>query len=223
MDLLPPEPPYELLHTRNYEVRTYRKDASTLLMRGAVQDRKPAGLYIEDDPEELAIHHMIVELEIRFPEAVITRADVLYEDFPHTQCPSIAPHYGKLVGLSVMRGYGAKVRELFGGPRGCTHITALLQAMGPVVNQSAFSMRMAAGREAGVAEKRGPLTPEQREMMFRSNINTCHVWDEEGEHVQAIRSGESTEIPVWITKRYAKLGRPIDDWHSRLAESPTGQ
>ena len=45
-----------------------------------------------------------------------------------------------------------------------------------------------------------------------TNLNTCHVWDEEGEQVQAIRAGRATEVPVWITKRFAKLGRDLSTW-----------
>jgi len=33
--------------------------------------------------------------------------------------------------LSIARGFTHKVRGLFGGPRGCTHTTALSQAMAP--------------------------------------------------------------------------------------------
>ena len=49
-----------------------------------------------------------------------------------------------LVGLSIARGFTHRVRELFGGPRGCTHTTALLQAMAPIAMQCFWSMRSAA-------------------------------------------------------------------------------
>jgi len=35
------------------------------------------------------------------------------------------PHYESLVGLSIARGFTHKARELFGGPRGCSHILTL--------------------------------------------------------------------------------------------------
>ncbi len=56
------------------------------------------------------------------------------------------------------------------------------------------------------------LTPHQRLSAMRFNLNTCHVWDEEGEQVQAIRAGRATEVPVWIMKRFAKLGRDLSTW-----------
>ncbi len=213
---MPPDPDLERLHTRTYEVRSFRVDAKTVLLVGAVRDIKPAGLYVQGDPEPLVIHHMVVNLEVTYPSMEITSARVVFEDHPHTICPGITPHYEKLIGLSIARGFTHRVRELFGGPRGCTHVTALLQAMAPVANQSRFSMSMAAGRSSPV-ELRGPLTPDQRKLLFAGNVNTCHVWDEEGDHVQSLDRGEESELPLWIQKRFAELGRDASDWRSSMS------
>jgi hypothetical protein len=201
-DLLPVDPDLELLHTRDYQVRSYRKGAN-LLIRGAVRDRKPAGMYLEGDPEPLEIHHMVVDLEIAHPSMEIVDARVVFETHPHTSCPSITDHYHHLVGLSISRGFTHKVRELFGGPRGCTHTTALLQAMAPVAIQSNWSMR-AAG-EGGVRLPR-PRTPDERRQMMMFNLNTCHVWAEDGERMQAVDRGEEPELPLWIMRRAEQLG-----------------
>jgi hypothetical protein len=110
------------------------------------------------------------------------------------------------------------VRELFGGPRGCTHTTALLQAMAPAVVQSTFSMRMQAMRDMAAANGRRadstPIasTPEQRRQMYAHNINSCHVWDEDGEWVASIERGDAVEQPLWITDRLVKLGRDPSKW-----------
>ncbi len=135
------------LHNRRYEVRAFRKSADCVLLRGMVRDDKPHGLYLEDDTEPLTIHHMIVDIEISFPSMVIQSAQVVFESHPHTECTGIVNHYQGLVGLSIARGFTHKVRELFGGPRGCTHVTALLSAMAPVAIQCAWSMRIASARE----------------------------------------------------------------------------
>jgi hypothetical protein len=121
-----------LLHQRTYLVRSYRESDTQLRIRGSVQDLKPAGLYIADDPDPLDIHHMVVDLVVAFPAMEIVDAKVVMERHPHPECVRIEDHYTKLAGLSITRGFTHKVRELFGGPRGCTHTTALLQAMAPV-------------------------------------------------------------------------------------------
>jgi hypothetical protein len=215
-DLFPPDPDLQPIHTRDYQVRAFKVDDETMLLRGAVRDTKPPHLYIEGDNEPLTIHHMIVELTVSYPLLHISDAKVVFETHPHSYCPRITEHYDKLIGLSIARGFTHKVRELFGGPRGCTHTTALLQAMAPVAVQCTWSMRVAKARELG-DPPRGEMTPEQREMFFASNINTCHVWDEEGEHVASLRRGEMPEPPLQVTRRLVELGRDPVEWLRRRA------
>jgi len=203
------DPLTDLIHERSYVVRAYHKDDSTLWLRGAIRDQKPPGLYIEDDPEPLTVHHMVLDLHIAVPLLEITYANVVMEAHPHSSCPQIEDQYHKLVGLSIARGFTHKVRELLGGPRGCTHTTALLQAMAPVAVQSMWSFRMVAARDGGA---NGATSPEARARAMATNLNTCHIWDEDGEQVASIRRGEPMEVPVWIKKRFAELGRDPVDW-----------
>ncbi len=213
-DLLPDEPDLELLHTRDYQVRSYRK-GDHVLLRGAVRDRKPAGMYLADDPEPLQIHHMIVDVEVSFPSMEIVDAKVVFETHPHGHCPTITDHYRKLIGLSIARGYTHKVRELFGGPRGCTHTTALLQAMGPVAVQSVWSMRAATAAADGAVTLPRPRTPEERKNMLAFNLNTCHVWAEDGEQMAAINRGDEPEMPLWIRDRADALGIDLEEMRDR--------
>jgi hypothetical protein len=213
-DLLPPDPDLQPLHTRDYQVRAFKIDDGTILLRGAVRDTKPPGLYIDEDPDVLPIHHMVVELTISWPSLEITDARAVFEVHPQSMCPDIAPTYEKLVGISIARGFNNKIRELFGGPRGCTHITALLAAMAPVAIQCNWSMRVAKSRELG-DPPRGEITPEMREMFIAPNLNTCHVWDDESEFVAKIRRGDDVEMPVQVSKRLRDLGRDPSEWFTR--------
>lgn len=204
----------ELIHERAYVVRSYFKSADRLLIRGAVRDQKPPGLYVPEDPEPLTVHHMVVDLEIAMPTLEIVGANAALEVHPHAACPRIEDHYQNLVGLSIARGFTHKVRELFGGPRGCTHTTALLQAMAPVAIQSTWSFRARVARLTG--EGSSPWnTPEAREKGLMFNLNTCHIWAEDGEQVAAVRAGEPMEVPVWIQKRFEKLGLDPNSWRER--------
>lgn len=189
----------ELIHERVYVVRAYRRGDDELVLRGAVRDQKPPGLYITDDAEPLTVHHMVVDLTIAAPSLEITEAKVVLEVHPYPSCTRIEDHYGKLVGLSIARGFTHKVRELFGGPRGCTHTTALLQAMGPVAIQSMWSFRMA--QMPGDGHDSAFESPEAHEGALMANLNSCHVWAEDGEHVAAIRGGKPVDMPLWLSKR----------------------
>ena len=213
-----PEPELPLLHDRTYSVRAYRQSDTELRIRGQIRDQKPPGVYVETDPEPLTVHHMVVDLVITFPTLEITGADVVMETHPHSHCPTITDHYDKLVGLSIARGFTHKIRELFGGPRGCTHTTALLQAMAPVAIQSIWSMRATDGDDGTPVLPPLPSNPtdEQIRERFAHNLNSCHVWAEDGETIGAIKRGEELEPPLWIHDRFEKLGLDIDSWREKF-------
>lgn len=206
LSLLPEDASLEEVHTRRYETRVYRLSAEELLVRAAVSDTKPPGLYIEGDPDDLEIHQMQIELRVAYPRLVITSARVVFETHPHTTCPLIADAYTQLVGLSISRGFTAKVRELFGGDRGCTHTNALLQAMAPAVVQSVWSLSVREGTT--LSGGRSKLTVAEREQRIAGNLNTCHVWAESGGHVEKLRRGDVSEFPPLPVKdRLRALGR----------------
>ena len=181
------------------------------MLRGALVDEKPPGLYIPNDPDPLRMHHMVVEIEVSFPEFVIEKASVKYHNYPHTGCDGIVDHYQKLVGLSVMRGFTKHVKDLFGGPRGCTHVSALINAMAPVVIQTAWAMRMVAVRDNPSLVAEG-LTVQQRLESLRGNVDTCHMWANDGELMDQVRAGEDIEIPLSVQVRLRDLGRSVDEW-----------
>ncbi len=210
--LFPTEPIYPVIHTRQYQVKAYRMSDQRFLLRGCVVDEKPAGLYIESDPDPIWMHHMIVDLEIVYPNFLIEKASVEFKNHPHLSCTNITDHYKKLEGMSIARGFNAKVRELFGSSRGCTHIGALLAAMAPVAIQTGWSMRIGTAMTSDDSSKSSQDLQEQRINQFASTINTCHVWDEHGEMVGRVRNGQEIEMPLPIVLRLRELGRDETDW-----------
>ena len=195
----------ELIHERAYVVRAYRNGADKLVLRGAVRDQKPPGLYIADDPEPLTIHHMIVDLTIAIPSLEIIAAKAVLEMHPHPACTRIEDHYDKLVGLSIARGFTHKVRELFGGPRGCTHTTALLQAMAPVAIQSMWSFNMA----------------QRASTMATSPFNTdeARQASADGQHQHVSRVGRGRRPCRWAEERRTDGRAAVDLQAVRRARS----
>jgi len=206
------EPKYELIHTRQYRVQAFRMSDERFLLRGAIVDEKPAGLYIENDPDPIWMHHMIVELQIVYPTFLIEKASVEFKNHPHLGCTDITDHYKKLEGMSIARGFNAKVRELFGCSRGCTHIGALLAAMAPVAIQTGWSMRVGTAMAGEDSAQSAQDLQEQRIKQFASTINTCHIWDENGAMVAKVRAGEEIEMPLPVVRRLRDLGRDETDW-----------
>ncbi len=182
-------------------MRAFRVAPDRVLIRGAVRDQKPAGLYFTDDPNPLTIHHMMIDIEVEYPSFEIVAASTVLDVHPHGACQNIVGHYDKLVGLSIARGFTHKVRELFGGPRGCTHTTMLIQAMAPVAMQCIWSLRAAdfgtdaadeTGTPVGGTAPAGPA-PAEQDQMWRVNLNSCHVWAEDSD----VGARTSRPAPRW--------------------------
>ncbi len=209
--------PLEVLHDREYRVRAFRLAPDRVLIRGGVRDQKPPGLYLDIDPDPLTIHHMQVDIEVSYPTMEIVAAKVHMEVHPNIECTRIEPHYDKLVGLSIARGFTHKVRELFGGPRACTHTTALLQAMAPIAIQCMWSMRASDAKQSGgAATDEAARSPMKRSDMWKMNLNTCHVWAEDSDVVARYAAGGTFEPPVFAQERMVKLGITPEDWAKRM-------
>lgn len=200
----------EPLHLRNYAVRSYRLGRDRFLIRGVVDDRKHASSWLPDDGSMMVMHHMVLDLLVEFPTLVILEAKMVMEAHPHEVCIEIEDKYEQLQGVSIARGFTHKVREMFGGPRGCTHATALLQAMAPVAVQTTWGMMMANRLDDAI--ERGedtkpamlmPLAEDRAESVARS-LNTCHVWDEQGPVVAHLLGGGTIELPLPLRRRMAR-------------------
>jgi hypothetical protein len=220
-DIFPPDPDLEPLHERQYQVRAWRIDDDSILLRGAVMDLRPGGPIARrlaaaggsDDGRPLTMHHMIVDLTVGFPDLTINQVDVRFEANPQPGCPSISAHYRELIGISIARGFTHKVRELFGGPRGCTHTTALLQAMGPVAVQCFFPMRGAGpGRNKATTPARPPDPSQVQSAMGESSFmkGTCHVWAEDGDIWQGIQMGRIPAMALPMQDRVRDSGLDPD-------------
>jgi hypothetical protein len=63
-------------------------------------------------------------------------------------CETIAPAYKRLVGLSLVKDFRRKTRELLGGVRGCTHLTEMLAGL-PTAAIQTFAGETSEEREDG--------------------------------------------------------------------------
>ncbi len=172
-------------------------------VRGTLTDNRPQGLCLADG-EPLIIHQMVVDLVVTVPGFVIVEAEARMEVNPYKTCTEILPDYQQLVGLSISRGYSRKIRELFGGPGGCSHIGALLTAMGPVASQASWSMVTL--HEDPADRIRNEASAKENQDRMALNNNTCHVWEEGGAHITAVELGTDPMRPGWETERLRKLG-----------------
>lgn len=184
---------------RDYRVEVFRKPPGEIRMVGEVHDTKPDGL-TPDDPDPLDVHRMTLIVDVHIPDLTITSCRAEMQTHPNEECPTIVEAYEQVVGLSIARGFTHAVRERLGGPRACTHLTMLLQAMAPVAWQGLFGYpEDFAFPEIGSDEERRWM-----EMGVQINRNTCHMFTEGGIMDQRVAAGTAT-IPLWARKRRSEL------------------
>jgi hypothetical protein len=121
----------EPLHTRSIEIRGYKRADGLYDIEGRLVDTKPhdfrlaAGVRKAGEP----IHSMWLRITID-RNLVIVDAEARMDAVPYVDhCGTIEPAYRKLVGLAIRPGYQQKLKELFGGVKGCTHVTELAAAL----------------------------------------------------------------------------------------------
>ncbi len=204
-----PQPKGALLHQRAYEIGAYVEDDSHFRLVGHIRDVKPDGMWGVVDTEPMVIHHMELHLVVDATTLTITEVFSKMHVHPQTTCPIIEASYQQLVGVSIARGFTNKVKELFGGPRGCTHIGALTNAMAPVAMQTiwAFWQRSNDGQNgSGVEVSSDDSRAQIRQHEMGRNKNTCHVYAEDGELFSKLNSGAEIPLPLWGIERLKKLG-----------------
>ena len=205
----------KLLHTRAYEIEAFVEDESHFRLIGVMRDVRPDGLWGIVDTEPMTLHDMHIELVINGITFAITEVRTAMLTHPQEQCPLILPVFQELVGTSIARGFGNKVKTLFGGPRSCTHFVALLNAMAPVAMQARWSFFHAVSNDSMSIMT---ADPEKRSESMRAgheaNRDTCHVWASEGPMFAKIDAGESIGVPVWAKRRLAERGIPPEEWVS---------
>lgn len=133
-----PDPLREPIHTRTVTLNGYRRSDGLFDIEGNLKDVRPhdvnlpSGLKRGGEP----IHDMWLRLTVDHT-ALILAVSARTDSAPFGRaCGVITPAYEALVGVRVGPGFRGKVRTLFGGIKGCTHISELLLTMGTAVLQA---------------------------------------------------------------------------------------
>lgn len=166
-------------HTRHVECAGYRRADGLWDIEGRLRDTKTYDLSFYDgkqlEPGQ-ALHEMQVRLTVD-DHLHIHAAEACTLHAPFPLCPEISHAYQQLVGLSIGPGFSQKVRELFKGPGGCTHITELLGPMATTAFQTVSS---------GLRHLASQLPPEQQHGATKLTprwIDSCYGWKSDGEPV----------------------------------------
>jgi hypothetical protein len=176
--------PRQLKHTRAIVLEAYARDDGLWDIEARLTDRKTrdlplaTGIRSAGDP----IHDMTLCITIN-EDLEIVAASATSHAVPYPgYCESIAPDYGRLVGLNLLKRFRSAVRERFGGISGCTHITELAGVL-PTVAVQAFA-----------GEHKRALSKSERPFQ----LDHCHALRSDGDAVRLY-------YPRWYE------ARPSDD------------
>ncbi|MFL5456158.1 MAG: DUF2889 domain-containing protein [Myxococcales bacterium] len=121
----------ELTHTRRVRYEGYKRADGLWDIEAHLSDIKHHDYPLKSGVRRAGqpIHEMWLRLTVD-RRLVVVDAAASSDAVPYAGgCESIAPAYRKLIGLSLIKDFRRRVRESFGGVKGCTHITEMLAGM----------------------------------------------------------------------------------------------
>ena len=166
-------------HTRAIELQGYLREDGMWDIEGHITDTKAYDFTNEwrgEMPAGTPVHDMWIRLTVD-DDYKIHDIEAVTDSSPYPICPKITGEFKKLIGLSIVRGFNRKVRELLGGIQGCTHLVELLGPMATVAFQTIRPhLKNSDGKEEHAPKRKSGIRP--------MILNTCHAWDEKGEVVK---------------------------------------
>jgi hypothetical protein len=140
----------ELRHTRRTRYEGYKRADGLWDIEAHLTDVKShdnpmkAGVRRAGQP----IHEMWIRITIDRAFTILDAA-ASSDAVPYPGgCETIAPKYRKLIGLNLARGFRKHVKDLFGGVKGCTHLTEMLGGL-PTAAIQTFAGEMPEERADG--------------------------------------------------------------------------
>jgi Protein of unknown function (DUF2889) len=170
----------EKLHSRKIEVTTYDYDEQRMIVEGSLKDdrfQESHAITGEKFPSGV-IHHMAIRLLVNCSTLLIEDIDVDLISIPRKACRETIGCLAPIKGLTITKGFTAKVKKLAGGKRGCTHLVELILAMAPAAIQ---------GYATYQSRKQAVFDPDRAKMILQFLVNTCHAWREDGPFVEMFK------------------------------------
>ena len=168
-----------LKHRRSIDVEVFSRGNGLWEVDAHISDIKTRDAKLADGVRlaGVPIHDMLLRLVVdeRF-NIVEAGAETRQMPYPGL-CDQNGDAYGRLVGLNLLKGFRAAVKERLGGVQGCTHISEMGQLLPTAVIQ-AFVGEVKDARESADTDRR----PFQ--------IDGCHALRADGEAVR-------THYPRW--------------------------
>lgn len=161
-----------LLHRRDVQCWGYRREDGLWDIEGRMTDVKTYPFPNEDRGGAIQagepLHAMWIRLTVddRF---VIHDVEACADATPFNLCPAVANCYRQLIGVQIGPGWSLKLKELFSGVQGCTHMTELLGPIATTMFQTLYGQRYDEDDAKPASDRPPPPV-----------LNTCHALSSDG-------------------------------------------
>ncbi len=166
MPLSRPPRSRKLLHARTVQCYGYQREDGLWDIEGHMTDVKTYSFPNQDRGGEVkageALHEMWIRLTLD-SDLRVHDAEACTDGSPFNVCPEIAGRYKQLIGLHIKPGWNLKIKQLFHGVEGCTHLTELL---GPVATTAFQTIH---------PRRRGEKKPMAGDDEQPRLLNSCHA------------------------------------------------
>lgn len=151
-------------HTRQVTCEGFQREDGLWDIEGHLVDTKAEQLALPDKTLMVGepLHDMAIRLTVDLSLTIHT-VETTMDSTPYAMCSGIAPLYKQLVGESIRPGFTKRVRELFGGTKGCTHLVELLGPIATTAIQVTF-------------QERHRLAKSSDESPVSEQLNSCHTY-----------------------------------------------
>ena len=131
MPLSPPVVERKRMHLRRVEFQGFKRSDGLWEIEARIVDTKDQDFPLSSGLRKSgeAVHDMSVRITIDRTMTVLD-AVACTDAAPYMgYCDSVPPDYSRIVGLNLFQGFLKAVKELFGGTRGCAHISELMMQL----------------------------------------------------------------------------------------------
>ncbi|MGB0127306.1 MAG: DUF2889 domain-containing protein [Rhodocyclaceae bacterium] len=131
MPLASPTPARKRMHLRTIALEGWKREDGLWDVEARLVDAKDHDYPLATGlrPKGAAVHDLWVRVTID-REMTIVDAEAVSDAVPYPGgCEPITPAYRQIIGLNLARGFRRTVGEMFGGVRGCSHLTELLLSL----------------------------------------------------------------------------------------------
>jgi hypothetical protein len=156
-----------LLHRRVVQCWGYRREDGLWDIEGRMVDTKTYPFPNEDRGGTIQAGEPLHDLWIRVTvddHFQIRDVEARTDASPFGLCPAIAHRYRQLIGVRIGPGWSLKLKALFNGVQGCTHMTELLGPVATTLFQTLYGQRYDEEDAKPAAERAPPPV-----------LNTCHA------------------------------------------------